>query len=172
MDKKNGRPIPIKGQLPSPQAYLVDSIKISELPAYENKILLHQKYVAEGLSAKAIADLLGCSITTVKAKLREFGLSKKGLGVAVHRENLAFGKRLVGSKAVAHKAESQVIETIRKMYHEQGIGPTAIANLLDTMKVPTKRQGKKWDHSMVIGLLKREGVYKQTRKSPQKRGKK
>lgn len=72
--------------------------------------------------------------------LREFEISK-GNRTAVHKENLAYGKRIVGNKIVAHRAELQVTETIRKMHYEQGLSPSAIAGLLDTMKVPTKRQG-------------------------------
>lgn len=122
----------------------------------------------EGLSAKNLADLLGCSTTTVKARLREFELTKGGSGNSVHREKLAFGKRIVGNREIAHKGELQIIETIKRMYSEEGLRPRSIASLLDTMKVPTKRRGKKWDHSVVIAILKREGIYKQSRKSPQK----
>jgi transposase len=168
---QNGRPSPGKGHFSSPTTYLIDTIKISELPRYSDRSLLHQKYVVEGLSAKGLADLLGCSTTTVKARLREFGLTKGGSGRAVHREKLAYGKRIVGHQETTHKGELQVIETIKRMYVEEHLRPRSIASLLDTMKVPTKRRGKKWDHSVVIAILKREGIYKQSRKSPQKEGK-
>lgn len=166
--KEDGRPSPGKGHFSSPTTYLIDTIKISEPPRYSDKSLLHEKYVVEGLSAKSLADLLGCSTTTVKARLREFGLSKGGSGRAVHREKLAYGKRMVGHQEISHKGELLVIETIKRMYCEEHLRPRSIASLLDTMKVPTKRRGKKWDHSVVIAILKREGIYKQSRKSPRK----
>lgn len=165
---QSGRPSPGKGHFSSPATYLIDTIKISEPPRYFDKILLQEKYVVEGLSAKSLADLLGCSTTTVKARLREFGLTKGGSRNAVHREKLAFGKRIVRHRLVEHKGELQIVETIKRMYHEEHLRPRSIARLLDTMKVPTKRQGKKWDHSVVIAILKREGIYKQARKSPRK----
>ncbi|MBX9766326.1 MAG: recombinase family protein [Bdellovibrionales bacterium] len=56
------------------------------------------------------------------------------------------------------------------MYKEENLAPTAIARILDAMKIPTKKQGKKWDHSIVIDILKREGIYIQSRKSPQTGG--
>ena len=86
----------------------------------------------------------------------------------MHREKLAYGKRIVGNRETAHKGELQVIETIKRMYAEEHLRPRSIARLLDTMKVPTKRQGKKWDHSVIIAILKREGLYKQSRNSPHK----
>jgi hypothetical protein len=151
-----------------PTTYFIDSIQISALPKYLNKSFLHEKYVVGNLAAKEIADLLGCSATTIKASLRRFGLTKGGSGHATHKEKLAYGKRLVGHQLVSHKGELQVVATIRSMYVDEGLRPRSIANLLDTMKVPTKRQGKKWDHSVVIAILKREGIYKQSRKSPRK----
>ncbi len=149
----------------------MDSIKILEPPRYSDKSFLHQKYVVEGLSAKNLADLLGCSTTTIKTRLRAFRLTKGGSGNAVHREKLAYGKRIVAHQEASHKGELQVIATIKRMYCEEHLRPRSIASLLDTMKVPTKRRGKKWDHSVVIAILKREGIYKQSRKSPQKEGK-
>lgn len=165
-----GRPSPGKGHFSSPTTYLIDTIKISEPPRYSDKSFLHEKYVVEGLSAKSLADLLGCSTTTVKARLREFRLTRGGSGNAVHREKLAYGKRIVGNRETSHKREIQIIETIKRMYADEHLRPRSIASLLDTMKVPTKRRGKKWDHSVVIAILKRAGIYKQSRKSPQKEG--
>ncbi len=43
--------------------------------------------------------------------------------------------------------------------YDEGVGTNAIARFLDAVKLPTKRQGKDWDHSMVTAILKREGVY-------------
>ena len=68
-----------------------------------------------------------------------------------------YGKRRVGGKAVDHKGELRTIAVIRKMYSE-GVSTAAIARTLATMQIiPTKRQGKGWDHSMVTAILRREG---------------
>jgi hypothetical protein len=147
-------------------AYLVDIITISELPNYINQSFLHEKYVIENLTAKKIAGLIGCSTTTVKAYLNQFGLTKGGKGHAVHKEKLAYGTRLAGHHLVAHKGETQIVATIRKMYESEDLGPVAIAGLLNSMKVPTKRQGKQWDHSVIIAILKRLEIYEQSRNSP------
>jgi Recombinase len=98
--------------------------------------------------------------------LRLYGFSKGGPARGVHREKLAYGKRVNGSHLESHKREAQIIKSIKEMYQKNGLGPVAIARILDTMKVPTKKQGKKWDHSVVKAILEREGIYKKTRKSP------
>ena len=62
-----------------------------------------------------------------------------------------------------HKRELRIIETIKKMYCKEGISPRGIAQLLTSMKIPTKRQRKGWHHHTVITILKREGIYKSAR---------
>ena len=65
---------------------------------------------------------------------------------------------MTGGKTIEHKAELLTIATIRQMYSE-GIITSAIARLLNTMKIPTKQQGKGWHQNTVAKILKREGVY-------------
>lgn len=123
----------------------------------------------EGLSAKKIAAEVGCGLTTIKDHLRKYGLTKGGRGTAKHKAKLAYGKKLVKGQIKSHCRETDTIESIKDMYSKQGHTPTAIARILNTMKVPTKKRGKKWDHSVIIDILKREGLYKVTRKSPKPR---
>ena len=44
------------------------------------------------------------------------------------------------------------------MYAE-GNNTSAIARILNTMKIPTRHQGKGWQQNTVAKILKREGVY-------------
>ena len=57
-----------------------------------------------------------------------------------------------------HKAELRTIATIKQMYRE-GNSTSAIARFLNTMKIPTKQQGKGWHNCTVAEILRREGVY-------------
>ena len=168
--QKIGRGAEVKGHFSSSTSYILDYLVISQLPAFQEASFLQQKYLKEGLSAKEIALASGCSATTIKYYLRSHGISKADQGATVHRKNLSFGKKIVGHGVVAHKTEAQVIATIKKMYTQEGLYPTAIARILDGMRVPTKQQGKKWDHSVVIAILEREGVYEISRNSPRKGG--
>ena len=76
---------------------------------------------------------------------------------------LAYGKRRVGSKIIDHKGELRTVATIKQMYAE-GVSIATIARCLDTMKIPTRRQGKGWDYHTVTAILNREGVYAKGRK--------
>jgi hypothetical protein len=51
-----------------------------------------------------------------------------------------------------HKAETRVVAAIREM-KANGLDLRAIARCLDEMKIPTKRQGKKWHPEMVRRIL-------------------
>lgn len=168
--KLNGRPLLRKGHFSSPCGYLVDTLCISKQPLYLNKSLLHQKYVAENLPAKKIALEFEASVTTIKYQLKVFGLKKLGPRSAMHRQKLTYGQKIIGYKLEAHSGETQIIRSIKKMYLEENLGPVAIARILSSIKVPTKKRRKRWDHSAVIAILEREGLYKVTRNSPEKRG--
>jgi len=81
---------------------------------------------------------------------------------------LLYGKKRAHKKTVEHKGELKLISTIAKL-HEEGLHPNAIARVLDSMNLPTKKRAKGWHHHTVITILKREGLYKSNRKP---RGKK
>ena len=105
---------------------------------------------------------MGCSATTVKKYLKEFGL-KKGQGSGRHWNKLAYGEKIQKGRVVAHKSEQQLLDSIKQIYVDEGLTVTAIARILTSMKVPTKKQGKKWDHSVVADILTRVGIYQPKR---------
>ena len=84
-----------------------------------------------------------------------FGI-KKDIPTGKTRHNLAFGERIVKGKVIPCQKELQIIESIVNMHKKEGLTARAIARVLNSMKIPTKKQGKRWDHSVVIGILKRE----------------
>ena len=151
---KNGRSAFPKGQLLSSIPYFSETITFSTQSLRFEKSVLRQKYIDEGLTAAKLALELGCSLTTMKKYLREFGIVK-GQG-AKCKTNLALGEKIEKGKVVDHKRELWVKETIVKMHQEEGLGFRAIARILTSMKVPTKKQGKKWDHSVVRDIVRRE----------------
>jgi len=133
------------------------------------KSFLHQKFIVENLTCEDIAKQLGYHKTTIKKYLRKFGIRKSDQEDYAYRcNNIPYGKRLIHRKAVEHKGELKLISTIAKLYSE-GLHPNAIARVLDSMNLPTKKRAKGWHHHMIIAILKREGIYKLNRKP---RGKK
>ncbi len=120
--------------------------------------LIRQKYLENLLSTREIAEEFSCSKTRVRSLRLRYGVPLREPN-KYHKDHWrVYGKRRVGGKAVDHQRELCTIAAIKRMYAE-GMSTVAIARTLSTMQTPTKRQGKGWDHSMVIAILKREGVY-------------
>lgn len=120
-----------------------------EKPVF-TKSFLHQKYEQEGLSLRQIADLKMSSKSIVRDALIHFGIELRGKGSG--ETNPRFGRRKIGNRTVAHRAEARVIDIISKMELE-GMSLRAIARILNEMKVPTKKPGSKWHHHTVKSVL-------------------
>ena len=159
---ENGRPSMGEGQNLFSIPYLIDFIEVFRLPDYQNKDVLQQKFLVEGLSAAQMAKEFGCSKTAVKDHLRKFGIRKNTVNGKT-RHNLAVGEKIIKGQVVAHQREGKLLASIQQMHTKEGLSATAIARILNTMKVSTKRQGRAWDHSVVVAILKRQGIYRSQR---------
>ena len=138
-----------------PQFLAKLGIYIASPPIPEGVLI--QKYLVDRLSMRDIARELACSKTNIRDQLLKHNIP---LRQPYKRYNkwYAYGKRRVSGKTIDHKGEQRTIATIKQMYSE-GNSTHAIARFLNTMKVPTKQQGKGWHQNTVATILKREGVY-------------
>ncbi len=119
--------------------------------------VIRHKYLENRLSMRDIARELACSKTHIRDQLLKHNIPLRQPNRRYNKW-YAYGKRRVSGRTIAHKGEKRTIATIKQMYGE-GIGIRAIARFLNTMKIPTKQQGKGWHHFTVTQILKREGVY-------------
>ena len=135
-----------------PQFLIKLSIYVASPPIPEG--VLRQKYLTDCLSMRQIASEFACSKTHIRDLLLKY---KIPIRVSHKYDNMwyAYGKRKVRGKVIDHKAELRTIATIKKMYAE-GMSASAIARCLDTMKIPTKQQGRGWHHHTIAQILKRE----------------
>jgi len=117
--------------------------------------VLRQKYLVDQLSMRDIARELACSKTHIRDLLLKYNIPLRQPNRRYNKWH-AYGKRRVSGKTIDHKGELRTIATIKQMYRE-GIGTNAIARFLNTMKIPTKQQGKGWHQNTVAKILKREG---------------
>ena len=123
-----------------------------------SEALLKQKYLENRLSMLDIASEFSCSKTRVRDLLLKHNIPLRKRSERYGARSLAYGKRRVSGKIADHKGELRTIATIKQMYGE-GMSAAAIVRLLNTMKLPTRQQGRGWSNFMVIAILKREGVY-------------
>ena len=133
--------------------------------------VLRQKYLENQLSMREIASEFACSKTRVRDMLLNYNIPLRRRSQAPQHRSTTYGKRRLKGKIVEHKAELRAVATIKehkaelravatiKQMYREGINTMAIARCLNTMKLPTKNQGKCWHQNTVAKILKREGVY-------------
>ena len=127
-------------------------------PSFIHEGVLRQKYLVDRLSIRDIAREFACSKTRVRDILLNYNIPLRRRSQPPQDRWTTYGKRRLKGKVIDHKAELRAVATIKQMYAE-GNNTSAIARILNTMKIPTKHQGKGWQQNTVAKILKREGVY-------------
>ena len=132
---------------------------LMELDSYLTSVfipedVLRQRYLENRRSMRDIAREFACSKTYIRSLLLKYNIPMRKTSDYRGSKWYAYGKRRVGGKTIDHKGEQRTIATIRQMYRE-GNSTKAIARFLNTMKIPTKQQGKGWHNCTVAEILKR-----------------
>ena len=144
-------------QKPEPFFSTLQVVIIEEFllqPMYRDPILLHQKYVVEGLSIAQIAKQFFFSRDAIRRGLIDAGLTVREPHKPHGRPSQPkYGQKIRSGKASPHLTEQQMIATIREL-REQGLTLRKIAKILSDMAVPTKKRGKAWHPEMVSRVLK------------------
>ena len=122
--------------------------------AFISETVLRQKYLENHLSTREIAEEFSCSKTRVRKLLLKYNIPLRQRSERYCSRWMPYGKRRVGGKIVDHQGELRTIATIKQM-HAEGVSVAAIGRFLNTMKIPTRRQGKGWDYYTVTAILKR-----------------
>ncbi|MBN23114.1 MAG: hypothetical protein CL678_17650 [Bdellovibrionaceae bacterium] len=134
--------------------FLEDAIPFSIKP-YKNKNLLEKMYLEYRLSAAEIALELSCAKSTIINYLKKFEIPTREPSKPVSKSRGSrYGEKIRGRKYIAHKREQEVIQKMLKL-REQGFSYRQIAEILNTMNVPTKRRRGKWQGRVVCEILKR-----------------
>jgi len=134
--------------------YLVDSISLPAKKAWQDKNVLHQKYVVEGLSLAQIGKEFLYSKNGIRNALIRFNIPLRERHAKGRPSNIDYGKRIVNGCRIEHLAEQRVIQTIVDMRGE-GLSYAKIAAFLTKIGVPTKKKGKGWHYEVVRNIYLR-----------------
>ncbi|WP_417335341.1 recombinase family protein [Halobacteriovorax marinus] len=97
--------------------------------------------------------------------LKLHGIQIREVGFNIRRKRgLAYGEKMVLRQKEEHKREQQYL-TKMKSLREKGFSYWKIADILNTMKVPTKRRKGKWHSKTVYSILVRNEPYLHKAKS-------
>lgn len=115
------------------------------------KSFLHQKYIEERLTINQIADVTISSRSTV---IKYLSIARIPIRQEEHRKGAAaYGERKINGRLVPSQKELELMEKIKVLKNE-GLCPQRIADILQGLKLPTKRGGK-WSRETVHDILKR-----------------
>lgn len=150
-----GSPIdPIPNYFPPANISMISTVCTDQ--PFKDKSFLHQKYVVEGLSCEEISSQIFSARTTVLKYLKIHGIPVREVGSNQKRvRGLAFGRKVKERGLAEHKREMEALKKMRDL-RERGFSYWKIAEILNTMKVPTKTRREKWHARSVHAILNRQ----------------
>ena len=151
-----GSPIdPIPNFFPPANILMISCL--SEEPLYKNKFFLQQKYVEERLSCEEIATQIFSARTTILKYLKLHNIPIREVGSNTRRvRGLGYGQKVKARNLAEHQRESDAITKMKEL-REKGFSFWKIADVLNTMKVPTKTRKGRWHARTVQAILLRNG---------------
>ena len=139
---ENG-PLPPYPQLFRSIREVTDFLPFNKNKPYKDPLLLHQKYVVQGLSTLQIAREFFCSKNTIRTALIAAGIKFRMRQEKGRSSNPRYGRKPMKGYPVDHLVEQRVIKTIIEM-RDDGLSFSKIAKFLGGVGVPTKMRRKKW----------------------------
>jgi hypothetical protein len=134
-----------------PQLQSPNTIDYSVIPDYLSASFLRQKYEAERLTIAEIAETLGVAESTVHKYLRKHEIPIRG-PTGKSKSRLAYGEAWRDRKVVRHQREQETLQKIVDL-RAKGFSYWKIADVLNSMKVPTKTRRGKWHARSVQKIL-------------------
>jgi len=142
-----------KHDFPPAQPKIIAEFNI--IPLFRNESFLRQKYLEEGLSTRQIAALIFSSRSTVSAALKRYAIPLRDADQTqwYRRGQVGYGRRIVNGRVVAHQRELETVERMAAL-RDQGFSYWKVADILNSMGVPTKSRRAKWQAATVMKILK------------------
>jgi hypothetical protein len=127
--------------------------RVQAVPLFRSYSYLHQKYVVEGLSIKQISQEIVSSRTAVAKYLKEHGIPLRH-DDPEHKypSRQRYGQLMRRRQIVAHGREHETIKKMREL-RAQGFSYWKIADVLNAMGVPTKKQKGRWFAKTIQKIL-------------------
>ena len=136
-----------------PEVQVIDTTINYEAQNLNDKDFLKKKNTVEGANLAYIADLAGVSKTTVKDRVKSFGLKRQDEGSRL-RGQVPYGWRLLKGKLVEHLGEQKIIVQMAAR-RADGASYGDLVDWLNGDGVKTKNGVGKWDRPTVYKILKR-----------------
>lgn len=147
---------PIQTFFPPARISMFSSI-MQDLP-FKSKIFLQQKYVTEGLSCGEIAAQIFSARTTVLKYLKLHGIPVRESGSNQKRKRgLGYVQKVQCRQLENHQGERENIKKMREL-RNKGYSYWKIAEVFNTLKIPTKTRKGQWHAKTVHQILNGQKV--------------
>lgn len=115
---------------------------------------MYQKYIVERLSCEEISKQIPTARrTTVLKHLKFHGIPVRKPGTNTNRKRgVVYGARCLMREEVQHKRELENIKKMREL-RDKGFSYWKIADVFNSMKVPTKTGRGKWHAKTVCQII-------------------
>ena len=141
--------------MPSARIEVCKTVNLRRSVDFKSKDILHQKYIIERLSTDEIAKQIGTARSTILKYLKIHGIPVRGTGQSIRKRagyGLSYGRRIVNRQEVANKREQDYIAKLKDL-RQQGFSYWKIADIFNTLKVPTKTGRGRWHARSVQQIL-------------------
>lgn len=129
---------------------------IIQLPVkneWRNKELLYQKYVIERRTLNELAVEFKAARCTISKQMKAFGIQTRVTGSVQNRKRgLAYGEKCRERELRIHKRELENIQKMREL-RDKGFSYWKIADVFNSMGVPTKTRKGKWYAKTIQQIL-------------------
>lgn len=144
-------------EFPPPNIPIISNIQ--QLPLFKSESFLRQKYLEEKLSSRQIAALTVSARSTVMKYLKAYDIPLRSEDEALlhNKGQMAYGERRVNGSVISHQREIENIEKIKTL-RAQGFSYWKIADVFNSMKIPTKNKGSRWHPTTIMKILKASSV--------------
>jgi len=144
--------------VPLPESVVLSTVNC--IPRSLSKSFLWQKYALEMNSVSQIAREISSAKETVRRYLTlwDIPLRPTDSKQRLNKGQVGFGEKRVKALIQQNKQELAVIEKMKAL-RGQGFSYWKIAEILNSMKVPTKSRKAKWQAATVMKILKKNGVF-------------
>lgn len=129
-------------------------IQLTVKKDWRNKELLYQKYVVEGRSMRELAVEFKVARETTSKQLRLFEVTVRNAGSNQScKRGLVYGQKCRERELRVHKKELENIQKIKEL-REKGFSYWKIADVFNSMGIPTKTRKGKWHAKTIQQILK------------------
>lgn len=126
------------------------------IPESLSKSFLWQKYIVEMNSISRVSKQICSAKETVRRHLLLYGIPLRPTDVKqrLNKGQIGYGEKRIKSLIQRNNQELVIIEKMKAL-RAQGFSYWKIADILNSMSIPTKSRVAKWQAATVMKILKR-----------------